>query len=105
MEIGDDMILDDESAGVTLLAQLLDENNDDNVFLFDEAGNEVELEQIATVMYEGEVYAILHPLDAAEDEAVVFILDPSDEESIEIVEDDVLAEKVLEVYHKMAEAQ
>lgn len=103
MAIGDDMILDDEPAGVSLLEQLLDENNDDNVFLFDEAGNEVELEQIATVMHEGEVYAILRPLDAAEDEAVVFILDPSDEESIEIVEDDALAEKVLEIYHNMAE--
>ena len=102
MEIGDDMKIDDES--MTLLAQLLDEKNHENVFLFDEAGNEIELEQIATVVYENEVYAILRPLDADEDEAVVFLLDPTDEESINVVDDDDLAEKVLEVYHSMAEA-
>lgn len=88
--------------GVSLYNQLTDENNDDNVFLFDEAGKEIELEQIATVVLDKQVYAILRPLDAAEDEAVVFWLDPTDEESIEVVEDDNLAERVLEAYHKMA---
>jgi len=92
----------EQTPDLTLLAQLLDENNNDNVFLFDEQDNEIEFEQIATVTYENHVYAILRPLDAAEDEAVVFLLDPTDEESINVVEDDELAEKVLDVYHESA---
>jgi uncharacterized protein YrzB (UPF0473 family) len=87
---------------VSLLARLLDEGNDENIFLFDESGGEVELEQIATVTHEGAIYAILRPLTAAEDEAVVFKIDPEDEESVNIVSDDTLAEKILEIYHTEA---
>jgi len=96
--------LDNEetTADLTLLARLLDEDNDENIFLFDENGDEIELEQIATVMHEDHIYAILRPVDAEEDEAVVFLIDPTDEESILVVEDDELAETILEVYHKKA---
>ena len=93
---------DETSADLTLLARLLDEDNDENIFLFDENGNEVELEQIATILHEAQVYSIMRPLDAEEDEAVVFLLDPTDEESINVVEDDKLAEKILEIYHEKA---
>jgi len=92
----------EETADLTLLARLLDEDNDENVFLFDEDGNEVELEQIATIVHDGQIYAIMRPLDAAEDEAVVFLIDQKDEESINVVEDEKLAEKVLELYHEKA---
>jgi uncharacterized protein YrzB (UPF0473 family) len=92
----------ENTADLTLLARLLDEENDENVFLFDENGNEVELEQIATILHENQIYAIMRPLDADEDEAVVFLLDPTDEESINVVEDDELAEKILEIYHQKA---
>jgi len=90
-----------ENEGVSLLSQILDEHNDDNIFLFDEDGNEIELEQIATVVHEEQLYVILRPLDAAEDEVVVFWCDPTDEESIEVVEDETLAEKIIELYHEM----
>jgi len=92
----------EQTADLTLLKRLLDEADDDNVFLFDESGNEIELEQIATIVHENQIYAIMRPLDADEDEAVVFLLDPTDEESINVVEDDALAEKILEVYHEKA---
>jgi len=92
----------EETADLTLLARLLDESNDENVFLFDESGNEIELEQIATILHENQVYAIMRPLDAEEDEAVVFLIDPKDEESINVVEDESLAEKILEIYHTKA---
>ena len=84
---------------ISLLSRLLDADNDDNVFLFDENGNEIEMEQIATVTFEGGIYAILRPLDVEEDEAVVFKIDPDDEESVHIVEDDVLAEVILNIYN------
>jgi len=92
----------EQTTDLTLLARLLDEDNDENVFLFDEKGKEIECEQIATIVHENQIYAILRPLDAEEDEAVVFLIDPEDEESINVVEDDALAEKILEVYHEKA---
>lgn len=93
---------EEETLDVTLLARLLDENNDENIFLFNEDGDEIEFEQIATLYFESNIYAIMHPLDADEDEAVVFVLDPKDEESINVVDDDELAEKVLDFYHEQA---
>jgi len=93
---------DENTADLSLLARLLDEDNDENIFLFDESGKEVELEQVATILYEENIYAIMHPLDAEEDEAVVFLIDQTDEESIRVVEDETLAEKILELYHERA---
>ena len=93
---------DENTADLSLLSRLLDEENDENIFLFDESGKEVELEQIATILYEENIYAIMHPLDAEEDEAVVFLIDQTDEESIRVVEDESLAEKILDLYHEKA---
>ena len=90
---------------VSLLGRLLDADNDENIFLFDENGDEIELEQIATITHEGAIYAILRPLTAAEDEAVVFRIDPSDEESVNIVDDEAEAEKILEIYHNQSESE
>jgi len=87
---------------VSLLARLLDAGNDENIFLFDENGDEIELEQIAAITHEGKIYAILRPLTAAEDEAVVFLIDTEDEESIIVVEDETLAEKILDIYHSQS---
>ena len=84
---------------LTLLSRLMDADNEENIFLFDEEGNEIELEQIAIITYEKNVYAILRPLTAAEDEVVIFKIDPTDEESLNVVEDEVLAEKILDIYH------
>lgn len=86
--------------GVTLLKTLLDSENDENIFLFDENGDSVEFEQIAVVPYEGGVYAILRPLDADEDAAAVFKIDTEDEESLISLDDDELASKVLDEYNK-----
>ena len=91
------------TADVSLLARLLDETDDENIFLFDGKGDEIELEQIAVISHEKNLYTILRPLTAAEDEAVVFRVDPTDEESITVVDDEVLAEKILEIYHKDCE--
>jgi len=92
----------DANKDVTLLTQLTDENNDENVFLFSEEGHEIELEQIATISHNKNVYAILRPVNANDDEVVVFQLDPKDEESIVFVEDEKLAQQVLDIYHKEA---
>ena len=83
---------------------LLDDDNEDNIILFDEEDNEVEFEQAAVLDYKGKVYAILIPLDeeAEEDEAVVFEINEK-QGTIEMVEDDDIADAVIDLYNKEIE--
>ena len=61
----------DEKSPVELL---LDENNNDNIKLYDEENNCVEFEQIATIPMDEKIYVILKPVapmeNVAEDEAL-----------------------------------
>lgn len=85
---------------------LLDENNTENIKLYNEENQEVEFEQIALVPIENKTYAILKPVapmeGIAEDEALVFVIDEiDDEDCLVIVEDDNIVDKVFEEYYKM----
>ncbi|HBO48941.1 MAG TPA: DUF1292 domain-containing protein [Clostridiales bacterium] len=85
---------------------MLDENNTDNIKLYNEDNQEVEFEQIALVPIEEKTYAILKPVanmeGIAEDEALVFVIDEiDDEDCLVIVEDDSIVDKVFEEYYKM----
>lgn len=85
---------------------LLDENNTENIKLYNEENQEIEFEQIAIVPIENKTYAILRPVvemdGIAEDEALVFVVDEiDDEDCLVIVEDDNVVDKVFEEYYKM----
>ncbi|MBE5757398.1 MAG: DUF1292 domain-containing protein [Clostridiales bacterium] len=85
---------------------LLDENNTDNIKLFNEDNQEVEFEQIALVPINEKTYAILKPANEMEgigdNEALVFVIEEiDDEECLVIVEDDEIVDKVFEDYYKM----
>ena len=85
---------------------LLDENNTENIKLYNEENEEIEFEQIALVPIENKTYAILRPVvemvGIAEDEALVFVIDEiDDEDCLVIVEDDSVVDKVFEEYYKM----
>lgn len=85
---------------------LLDENNTDNIKLYNEENQEVEFEQIALVPIDNKTYAILKPVAVmegiAEDEALVFVIDEiDDEDCLVIVDDDATVDKVFEEYYKM----
>jgi len=85
---------------------LLDENCSDNIFMYDENDKEVEFEQVAVIPFEEKVYAILHPLiedsEFADDEAVVFVLEEiDDEDSLVLVEDEALIDKIYVIYYKL----
>lgn len=89
-----------EEAGtedVSLLKRLMDDDNDDNIILFDNDGKEIEVEQVATVNHENEVYAVLHIVGDPEEEVLVFKIDQKDEESIAMVEDQKLANTILKI--------
>jgi len=85
---------------------LLDENNTENIKLFNEENQEVEFEQIAIVPLEEKTYAILKPAQnmegIADDEALVFVIDEiDDEDCLVIVEDDNIVDKVFDEYYQM----
>ena len=85
---------------------LLDENNTENIKLYNEENQEVEFEQIALVPIEDKTYAILKPAQTmegiADDEALVFVIDEvDDEDCLVIVEEDAIVDKVFEEYYKM----
>lgn len=89
---------------------LLDENNTENIKLFNEQNEEVEFEQIALVPIDEKVYAILKPVadmeGVAEDEALVFAIEEiDDEDCLVIVEDDGIIDAVFEEYYKMLKAE
>lgn len=88
---------------------ILDENNCDNVFLYDEDGTATEFEQIAVVPVKDNICAILRPVvtipGMKEGEALVFVIDEFDdgEEFLYVTENESLIDEVFDIYYKMLE--
>lgn len=85
---------------------LLDENNSENIKLFDDKNNEVEFEQVAIVPIEEKIYAILKPAQkmdgVGDDEALVFTIEEiDDEECLVIEESEEIIDKVFDQYYEM----
>ena len=90
----------------TPIDKLLDENNTENIVLYNEDNEPVEFEQIALMPCEGKVYAILKPvgegMGLAEDEALVFYIDViDDEECLMLAEDDRIIDLVFAEYYRL----
>ena len=89
---------------------LLDENNNENVKLYDENNNCVEFEQIATIPMDERIFVILKPVtqmeNVAEDEAIVFeIQEIDDEDCLVVVTDDKIVDDVFNQYYEMLKAE
>lgn len=91
------------------IEKLLDENNNDNIVLYDENGEAVEFEQIALIVLDGNVYPLLHPLvqeeGIDEDTGIVFQIVVADdgEEILEVVDDEDVVDAVFEEYYALLE--
>jgi len=88
------------------IEKILDENNDENVILYDDDDNEIEFEQIALIPLDEDIYVILHPVDELEglenDEALVFKVDEENKENgLEIVTNPKIIDKVFDEYYKL----
>ncbi len=88
------------------IAKILDEDNDENVFLYDNDDNEIEFEQVALIPLDEDIYVILHPVDELEglenDEALVFKVDEENKENgLEIVTNPKIIDKVFDEYYKL----
>lgn len=85
---------------------LLDENNTDNIVLYNEENEAVEFEQIAVIPVGLQTFAILKPVtpieDMHEDEALVFSVDEWEGESeLTVVTDEEIVDLVFARYYDM----
>jgi hypothetical protein len=86
----------------SILDQLMDESNVDNIIVFAENNEQLEFEQIALINLDGALYAILRPVPTPEwmksDEALVFAVTP---DALMIVEEDILINRVFDEYERL----
>ena len=90
---------------------IFDENNTDNVVLYNADDEAVEFEQIAIIPLDDKDYAILKPVvpleGMKEDEGLVFVLDEDEdgEEQLVIVQEEDIINKVFDIYEKLFEEE
>ena len=91
--------------------KIYDENNNENVVLFNERGEPVEFEQIAVIPHEGVVYVILHPVTklegVGENEGLVFTIveDEVEGEIMKLVFDEDIIDAVFDIYDRLVEEE
>ena len=89
-----------------ILDQILDENNCDNIILYNENGEEVEFEQIAIIPLNDEIYLILKPVitfeGMGEEEGLVFVIEEYDNDTkFHLCVDDDIIDQVFEIYNSL----
>ncbi|MBQ2864840.1 MAG: DUF1292 domain-containing protein [Clostridia bacterium] len=89
---------------------LLDENNTENLKLYDENNKETEFEQVAVIPMNEKVYAILKPVTKIvgvnDDEALVFVIEEiDDEDCLVIVDDEKVVDEVFKEYYELLKAE
>lgn len=103
--------MSNEEKDLDVLDILLDEENDDDIVLFDAKENkEIRFEQVAIIPKNQKIYAILKPIDEMEDvnddEAIVFVVDYDAEgRSMLVIEtDEKIATEVFDDYYTLLDA-
>lgn len=92
------------------IAQILDENNFENVVLLDENNKPIEFTQIGVFYLEDtdKLYTIMVPITpmvgVSEGEGVLFEIDEEKQE-IQVVNDEETIDKVIKIYEKMKEGK
>ena len=98
-----------EEKEINQIEKILDENNCDNIILYDEDENPVEFEQVAIIPMNDAIYVILVPVTpmegVGEDEGVVFVIeeDEDNEPLLSVVVEDDVVDAVFAEYEKLAE--
>ena len=107
-DLSDISEISQQEFGLSVIDILLDEDNDDNIILYDENDHPNEFEQVAVVPFNGKVYAILKPVNCMEDvgadEAVVFCIEEFEGEYMLFPEqNDAVGEAVFNEYYSLLE--
>ncbi len=96
---------------ISEIDKILDENNNDNIVLYDENNKKTEFEQVAVIpMGEDNIYVILKPVDkmpgVEDDEALVFHLETiDDDDCLVICDDDKIVNDVFNEYYKLLQEE
>ena len=85
---------------------ILDQNNTENIVMYNENNEKVEFEQIALIPMDGIIYVILRPVEKmmgiASDEALAFMIEELEgEPGLALVSDYEVVEKVFEAYYQL----
>lgn len=96
---------------IDILDVLLDEDNEDPIVLYDEAGKPFKFDQVAVIPFEEKLFAILKPIDeiagVADDEAIVFVVNEGEEGATTLIieTDEALAMRVFDEYYRLLDEQ
>lgn len=96
---------------MTEIDKLFDENNNENIYLYNKKGEQVEFEQIALIPIKDTLYVILKPVrpieGLGEDEGLVFEVkaDENESEYLSLVTDESVIDAVFDIYDKLIEEQ
>jgi len=96
---------------VNPIDQLFDPENTDNIVLYNDKDEPVEFEQIAIIPLDDVNYAILQPVKkldgVADDEAFAFevVEDEENGDTLQLVEDDALIDRIFEEYKDLYNSQ
>ena len=93
---------------MSAIEKLFDENNSDNIVLYNEKGEATEFEQAAIVPLDGKIYAILSlatPTEnIASDEGFVFeVVQEGEHSSFNLVDNEEIINEVFELYEGLIE--
>jgi len=99
-----------EKETVSIFDIIYDENNTQNIVLYNEKEEPVDFEQIAFIPLEEKDYVILKPINGfeslGEDEALVFeMVEEDNEQNLIMVVDDEILDAVFEEYNKLYDEQ
>lgn len=97
---------ENDNEALALIEAILDKDNTENIFLYDESGQKIEFEQIAVIPLEEKICVILKPVISSpgieDNEALVFVIDEIDNVPLlYIAEDNDLIDEVFEKYYEM----
>lgn len=99
-----------EEKVVNPIDALFDEENSENIVMYNQNDEPVEFEQVALIPLDERVFAILKPAQpvegVADDEAFTFeVVEEDGEEMLNLIEDDELIDRVFAEYDKLVEEQ
>lgn len=86
--------------------KILDDNNCENIVLYDENNKETEFSQIAVIPSDEKIYAILKPITqidgVSDDEALLFVIDEIDgDDCLILVDDQKIIDEIFDIYYNL----
>ena len=88
------------------IEKLFDEENNDNIILYDNDDNPIEFMQVALIPLEDDTYAVLKPITPIDgvndDEVIVFkFIEDDEEDHLEVVYEEKITDRVMNELNKL----